>query len=146
MQHYAILETRTTDDLEDMAQYRLRIPQFVSVTEAAKITGVNRATIHRWIKNGKLEATSIGRTNLILRDDVHALAQQRRSAALATWTEQEIPASSDFEVRVEDTDDPKTILVKYIAPGGRELVGTCRFDENPSEWIESVKDALRKAD
>ena len=146
MRQYAMLETQPTDDLEEMAQYRLGLPQFVSVTEAAEIIGVNRATIHRWIKNGKLEATSIGRTNLLVRDAVRALAQQRRSAALATWTEQEIPAGSDVRIRVEDTDDPQTILLKYIAPDGRELVGTCRFDENPSEWIESVKEALRKAD
>jgi len=39
--------------------------QFYSVNEAAELCGVSRMTISRWLKSGKINAETVGRTKLI---------------------------------------------------------------------------------
>jgi len=38
---------------------------FITESEAAKMLGVNRNTIARWAKEGKLELQHVGRTGLV---------------------------------------------------------------------------------
>jgi excisionase family DNA binding protein len=52
---------------------------FVSITQAASLSHVNRVTITRWIKTGKLTGERIGLTTLIPRQDVLTLIKQRES-------------------------------------------------------------------
>lgn len=47
----------------------------ISTAEAAKMFGVSRVTIFKWIKAGKLPAQKIGRNYLIHLKDVAGMAQ-----------------------------------------------------------------------
>jgi excisionase family DNA binding protein len=52
------------------------------VTEAAELLNVSRWTIYRWIEEGRLEATKIGRSSLrVFRRSVLDLVESRRIAA-----------------------------------------------------------------
>ena len=46
---------------------------FITESEAANILGVNRNTIARWAKGGKLEVQHIGKTGLIPRWQIELL-------------------------------------------------------------------------
>ncbi|CAN5853923.1 hypothetical protein BH20CHL4_BH20CHL4_14250 [soil metagenome] len=49
---------------------------FINITEAATILGINRVTVWRWIRDGRLPASRIGhRTTRIHRDDLAKLLQ-----------------------------------------------------------------------
>ena len=50
---------------------------YVSVGQAASLLLVNRLTIQRWVKQGKLRGERIGRTTLIPKEDVWSVAQER---------------------------------------------------------------------
>ena len=44
--------------------------EFISVSEAAKILGISRMQITRWIKAGKLKAQKVGRSYIIKKNDI----------------------------------------------------------------------------
>ena len=44
--------------------------QVYTITEAARLLGVNRVTIRRWIKTGKLNAENIGGVVLLQKSQV----------------------------------------------------------------------------
>ena len=46
--------------------------------EAAKLLLVNRLTILRWVKSGKLRGERIGRIYLILKEDAWRIAKEHR--------------------------------------------------------------------
>jgi excisionase family DNA binding protein len=50
---------------------------YVSINQAASILWVNRATVRRWLKLGKLRGETVGNVTLIPKQDVLAVAQQR---------------------------------------------------------------------
>jgi excisionase family DNA binding protein len=50
--------------------------QYVSIGQAASLLSVNRATIRRWLKGGRLRGESIGRVTLIPKQDVLFITQQ----------------------------------------------------------------------
>jgi len=50
---------------------------YVSIGQAASFLLVNRLTVRRWLEQGKLRGERIGRTTLILKEDVWSVAQQR---------------------------------------------------------------------
>ena len=57
-----------------MFQKRLLRPD-----EVAKILGVSRWTVYRWVKEGRLEATKVGRGTLrIFAHSVERLIQERK--------------------------------------------------------------------
>jgi len=51
--------------------------KYVCIGQAASILWVNRLTIRRWIKQGKLSGQKIGLTTLIPKAEVLAIAKQR---------------------------------------------------------------------
>ena len=53
--------------------------QLLRVGEAAEALNVSRWTIYRWVEEGRLEATKIGKGSLrIFRHSVNALVQDNR--------------------------------------------------------------------
>jgi excisionase family DNA binding protein len=54
--------------------------QVYTLTETSNILGVNRATIRRWIKGGKLDAENIGGVVLLPRQQVDSILKQRGQA------------------------------------------------------------------
>lgn len=55
---------------------------FATESEAANILGVNRNTIARWAKEGKLEIQRVGRIGLIPRRQIELLRAKRKSSNL----------------------------------------------------------------
>lgn len=51
---------------------------FATESEAANILGVNRNTIARWAKEGKLEIQRIGRIGLIPRQQLEVIRNTRK--------------------------------------------------------------------
>ena len=51
--------------------------QYMSVTQAAAALEVNRATITRWVKEGKLSGEKIGLFTLISRKEIQRIAEER---------------------------------------------------------------------
>lgn len=51
---------------------------FATESEAANILGVNRNTIARWAKEGKLEIQRIGRIGLIPRQQLEVIRSTRK--------------------------------------------------------------------
>lgn len=49
----------------------------MTATEAADLTGVERHTVSRWIREGKIEATRFGSVTLLVRASVEALVVAR---------------------------------------------------------------------
>ncbi len=50
-----------------------KITDFLTIPEAAKICAVNRSTLWRWIKSGKLQASvTVGKHHRILKEDLEA--------------------------------------------------------------------------
>lgn len=49
----------------------------MTITEAALLLHVNRITIRRWIKQGKLHSEKVGQINLLLKANVLAIAHER---------------------------------------------------------------------
>lgn len=57
--------------------------QLLRVGEAAELLNVSRWTIYRWIEEGRLEATKIGKSSLrIFRRSVMTLVEQNRKDQL----------------------------------------------------------------
>ena len=54
-----------------------------TITEAARLLGMNRATIRRWIKTGKLDAENIGGVVLLQKQQVDFILKQRGQARIA---------------------------------------------------------------
>ena len=53
--------------------------QLLRVGEAAEALNVSRWTIYRWVEEGRLEATKIGKGSLrVFRHSVNALVQENR--------------------------------------------------------------------
>jgi len=52
---------------------------YVSIGQAASILNVNRLTIRHWLQKGKLRGQRIGLVTLILKNDVSAIDQQKKS-------------------------------------------------------------------
>lgn len=50
---------------------------YVTIGEAADIALVNRATIRRWVKEGKLRGEPMGKITLIPKEDVLKVAKER---------------------------------------------------------------------
>ena len=56
--------------------------QVYTITEAARLLGVNRATIRRWVKAGKLDAENIGGVVLLQKSQVDFVRKQRERACI----------------------------------------------------------------
>ena len=53
--------------------------QLLRVGEAAQVLNVSRWTIYRWVEEGRLQATKIGKGSLrIFRESVNALVEDNR--------------------------------------------------------------------
>jgi excisionase family DNA binding protein len=52
---------------------------YATKAEAARLLGVNRLTIYRWVKSGKLKAERIGREVLIRRSDLSRISKRKRA-------------------------------------------------------------------
>jgi excisionase family DNA binding protein len=50
---------------------------YVTIGQASRLSLVNRATIRRWIKTGRLKGEKMGLVTLILKDDVIKIAKER---------------------------------------------------------------------
>ena len=54
-------------------------PQLLRVVEAARLLNVSRWTIYRWIEEGRLKATKIGKGSLrVFHQSVESLVEQNR--------------------------------------------------------------------
>lgn len=51
---------------------------YVTIGQAATLLAVNRATVSRWIREGKLSGEKMGSITLIPKIDVSVIAYQRR--------------------------------------------------------------------
>jgi len=49
--------------------------------EASALLLVNRLTIRRWVKSGKLRGERVGSITLILKEDVQRIAQKRENGS-----------------------------------------------------------------
>ena len=58
--------------------------RYITITEAALLLSVNRVTIRRWVKQGRLRAERIGKIKLTLRADILAIARER-GIDLSAW-------------------------------------------------------------
>jgi len=54
---------------------------YMTIGEATSYLDINRLTIRRWLKSGRLNGERIGHFTLILKDDVHKIAIQERMFA-----------------------------------------------------------------
>jgi len=61
-----------------MKEIKLRVNNLLNYSEAAKILGVSRQTIHTWIKQGKLKLVAVADRRYLLREDVEKLAKIRK--------------------------------------------------------------------
>jgi len=52
---------------------------YLTTGQAASRLGVNRLTIQRWVKSGRLPGEVVGYVTLILRADIERLANERAS-------------------------------------------------------------------
>ena len=52
---------------------------FYTMTEAAELLNVNRLTINRWVKEGKLDAQRVGRVTFIEKEQADELKRQRQA-------------------------------------------------------------------
>ena len=131
-----------------MARIGLDPNLVISVTDAAKMLNCNRATVHRWIKEGKLSALTVGRMNLLSRAEVLSMVGSDRSEALKRGMGRAIALPADVQVSFEATADPTEFRITYYATStGQELVGTCHFDQDPTRWLdEAVKRTETKTD
>ena len=50
---------------------------YLTTGQAAAVLQVNRLTVQRWVKSGKLSGELVGRVTLISKDEVHRLAVER---------------------------------------------------------------------
>jgi len=57
--------------------------QVYNITEAARLLGVNRATIRRWIKGGKLNGENIGGVVLLRKQRIDFIVKQRGQTHIA---------------------------------------------------------------
>ncbi len=55
------------------------VDEYATKAEAARLLGVDRLTIYRWIKSGKLKAERIGREVLIRRSDLSRMSTRKRA-------------------------------------------------------------------
>ncbi len=51
-----------------------------TLTEAANLLDINRATVRRWIKSGKLDAENIGGVVLLPRQQIDFMLKKRKQA------------------------------------------------------------------
>jgi len=58
--------------------------QYFTVSEAAKITGVTRQTMSRWIADGKISAEKVGREVLIEKDELSRYLVEQRTTEFAS--------------------------------------------------------------
>jgi len=63
-----------------MKEIKLEVHNLIHYSEAAKILGVSRQTIHTWVKQGKLKLVAIADRRYLLREDVERLAKVRRKS------------------------------------------------------------------
>lgn len=122
---------------------RLTLPQFCSVTEAADILGVNRATVNRWIHDGTLNAGTFGRMLLIPREQVEGLARQKGGrAAEALLPALTLRPSPDGEVRATFTTDPNDPQTFFVRWEYEDLVMTAKavLDRDPREWGHLIEE------
>ena len=52
---------------------------YLTTGEAAAILQVNRLTVRRWVKAGKLWGEPVGQVTLLRKDEVHRLAAEREA-------------------------------------------------------------------
>jgi excisionase family DNA binding protein len=53
--------------------FQVKSTDVVSVTSAAKMLGVHRITIYRWINSGKIISVQFGGTTYILKSEIERL-------------------------------------------------------------------------
>jgi excisionase family DNA binding protein len=53
---------------------------YMTVTQAADLLGVNRLTIQRWVKDGRVSGWRVGSAFLVLRADINRESALRREA------------------------------------------------------------------
>ncbi len=56
---------------------KIDISNLISITEAAKILGITRATIYAWLANGQLHSVKIGGNTYLNRIEVLVVNQER---------------------------------------------------------------------
>jgi len=56
--------------MKSLKNVTIETDSLLTITEAAKILGVTRMTIYRWINKGKIRSVSFGTINYIPRQDV----------------------------------------------------------------------------
>jgi excisionase family DNA binding protein len=105
------------------ASVRVEEREYYSITQAAALLGVNRVSIWRWIRDGRLPAARIGhRTTRIRREDLDALLLQSPPRTFPA-TSSQLPANSalgaihDLSAREPRLDwtrvDPSEHLVQF---------------------------------
>lgn len=82
-----------------------KVKSFVSAPEAAKICGVSRVTILRWIKSGKINAEQVGRNFVV---PVSELAKYAKKAPPDRTSEIEVAVKKV----VEDYGETLRLLAK----------------------------------
>lgn len=110
-------------------------PPVISATEASKILGVNRSTVHRWVSEGRLRSISIGNSIVLWEDEVNGLAESRRQAIFAELVGRSIPRARGVEVSVVPTADKQTYRITLKSASGKEVSGDCVFDQDPIELL-----------
>jgi predicted DNA-binding transcriptional regulator AlpA len=63
-----------------MVEIRLRVPDLLSYSDAARLIGKARTTIYNLIEQGKLHPFNIGENHYILREEIERVAKERATA------------------------------------------------------------------
>jgi excisionase family DNA binding protein len=97
---------------------------FVTASEVAKLLNVSRATIHRWIKQGKLNAIRFGSSSLVFLStrQVQQLMEQRGHEGFP-FLISEIFArrKRGWDLRVRETDEPNIFWLEITGANGESL-------------------------
>ncbi|MFN8535367.1 MAG: helix-turn-helix domain-containing protein [Dehalococcoidia bacterium] len=92
-----------------------RIPDLLTPDQAATFLQLNRETVYRYIRAGKLDASRLGRSYRIPRRSVESLLQATRVRPLRTWSDDEIAAY----LAEDELDDDARAVVETFDRGRR---------------------------
>lgn len=106
-----------------------RMPDILTPEQAAEYLQVNRETIYRYIREGKLAASKLGRTYRIPKPSLDLLLWATRTRQDLTLTEYTGREIEEF-IRADQLDEEaRQIARRFLKATGRRGRGTRRFSK-----------------
>jgi len=64
-----------------MSEIRLHVDNLIDFSDAAKMLGVSRQTVHAWVREGKFKLVEIGDRRFLLREELERVIKERKREA-----------------------------------------------------------------